>query len=371
MITWQKKYRLQAETEPSAEIAAKAEEALTHPLRHITDVRAPLSEGGVHDYYSNGDYWWPDPAKPDGLPYIRRDGETNPENFDAHRHILRQMRSDVCALALGYRQTRREEYARRAVRILREFFLEPDTRMNPSLTYAQAIPGICPGRGIGIIDTVHIAELPFAIEALKDSPAMEEGVYRGLRDWFAQYLGWMLTSQNGIEEAVTDNNHAVCFFVQASAFALFTDNLPIVEMCRSRFKTHLMAQMAADGGFPRELARTKPYNYSIFVLDNMVTLCQLLSSPDDDLWEFRNEKGLSIQNGIDFLLPYLKDKSAWPYPKDVMYFEDFPVRSSFMLFAGCRFGREELLELYRTLPNPFAPDEVSRNNAIQHPLLLL
>lgn len=371
MLTWEKKYQLQPKKDTPRQTIAKAEEALAHPIQHITDVQSPLSEGGPHDYYSNGDYWWPDPEKPDGLPYIRRDGETNPGNFDTHRHILRQMRSDVCALAAGYRQNQKEEYAQQAVKILKEFFILPVTRMNPSLTYAQAIPGICPGRGIGIIDTLHIAELPFAIEALKDSPAMESSIYQGLKDWFAQYLGWMLTSQNGIEEASADNNHSVCFFVQAAAFALFTDNLPIVEMCRNRYKTYLLAQMAPDGSFPRELGRTKPYSYSIFVLDNMIALCQMLSSPEDDLWIYQNEKGLSIKNGIDFLLPYLKDKGSWPYPKDVMYFDDFPVSSSFMLFAGCRFGQKDLLELYQALPSPLVPDEVNRNNAIQSPQLLL
>jgi len=371
MLTWEKKYQIQPERETPEQSAAKAEEALNHPVRHITDIRAPLSEGGEHDYYSNGDYWWPDPEKPDGLPYIRRDGETNPDNFDTHRHIMRQMRNDVCALALGYQKTQKEEYAQRAVRILKEFFLDAETRMNPSLTYAQAIPGICPGRGIGIIDTIHIAELPFAIEALKDSPAMENSIYQGLKEWFANYLGWMLTSQNGIEEASATNNHSVCFFVQAAAFALFTDNLPVVEMCRHRFKEHLLAQMAADGSFPRELGRTKPYNYSIFVLDNMITLCQLISSPEDDLWTFQNEKGLSIKDGINFLLPYLKDKGSWPYARDVAHFDDFPVRSSFMAFAGCKYGLEDLLELYRTLPNPLTPDEVNRNNAVQYQELLL
>lgn len=373
MLTWKKNFQTQtppAEESPSL-VAVRAEEALSHPIRCITDERAPLSGGGPHDYYSNGDYWWPNPQTKDGLPYIQRDGETNPGNFDVHRHILRQMRSDVCSLALGYRLDKEERYAQRAVKLLTAFFLDPETRMNPSLTYAQAIPGICPGRGIGIIDTLHLAELPFAIETLQDSPAMDSSTYQGLKDWFAQYLGWMLTSRNGIEEASATNNHSVCFFVQAAAFALFTDNLPVVEMCRHRFQTHLMAQMDSNGGFPRELARTKPYNYSIFVLDNMVTLCQILSSPEDDLWEFRNEKGLSIQDGINFLLPYLQDKSAWPYAKDVMHFDAFPVRSSFLLFAGCRLGREELLRLYRSLPDPFSPDEVSRNNAIQYPQLLL
>ncbi len=371
MLTWKKQYQIQPEAESIDLVINRAEEALKHPIRHITDIQAALSEGGSHDYYSNADYFWPDPQKPDGKPYINRDGETNPENFDEHRHILRQMRADVCSLALGYQQTRKEEYARRAVQTLWEFFLQPETKINPSLTYSQAIPGTAPGRCYGIIDTLHLAEVPFAIEALKDSPSMESRIYQGLKEWFTQYLGWLLTSRNGIEEASTTNNHSVCFFVQAAAFAVFTDNLPIVEMCRSRYKTHLLAQMAEDGSFPRELKRTKPYGYSIFVLDNMITLCQILSSPEEDLWSFKNELGVSVQDGLAFLLPYLKNKAAWPYPRDVMYFDDYPVRASFMLFAGCQYGWDDLLKLYHTLLPPFTPDEVSRNNGIQYPQLLL
>lgn len=371
MLTLEKSYQIQPPSAPNAQTAFEAERALAHPIRHITDICAPLSEGGPHDFYSNADYFWPDPSKPDGLPYMNRDGETNPGNFDEHRHIMRQMRRDVCALAQGYQQDKKDAYAQRAVQILQEFFLLPETRMNPRLTYAQAIPGRCPGRNFGIIDTIHIAELPFAIEALKDSPAMEKNVYQGLKDWFTQYLGWLLTSKNGIEEAVTTNNHAICYFVQVAAFALFTDNLPIIEMCRNRYKTHLLPQMAPKGSFPRELGRTKPYNYSIFALDNIATLCQMLSSPEDDLWIYQTEKGVTIKNGIDFLLPYLQNKSLWPYPKDIMHFEDFPVKSSFMLFAGYRFGMDSLLELYDTLPSPLVSDEASRNNAIQYPKLLL
>ena len=154
-------------------------------------------------------------------------------------------------------------------------------------------------------------------------------------------------------------------------YVIFTDNLPIVEMCRNRFKAHLLPQMAPDGSFPRELSRTKPYNYSIFALDNMATLCQMLSSPEDDLWFYQTEKGVTMKKGVDFLLPYLQDKGTWPYPPDVMHFEDFPVKSSFMLFAGYRFGMESLLELYSALPGPLVSDEASRNNAIQFPQLML
>lgn len=373
MITSKKNYQIDPARLPveRERLLRQAEQAMERPIPHITDTVAPLSEGTIHDFYSNGDYWWPDPTKPDGLPYIQRDGETNPENFIAHRLAMRQMRTDVVSLSIAYSLSGDERYAQHGVKMLREFFLDEQTKMNPHLNYAQALPGICPGRGIGIIDTLHLVEVPYAIERLKSSPAMTQQCYLGLKDWFAKYLGWMLTSVNGMQEMNASNNHGVCFFVQAAAFSLFTDNVLIAGFCREHYKKVLLKQMDSDGSFPRELARTKPYNYSIFVVDNMVTLCQLLSTPEDDLWSYQDENGSCISKGLDFITPYLLDKNSWPFRKDVMYFDDFPARSSFMVFAGCTLGRPELLELYQRLPYPFTPEEVSRNNAIQEPIAML
>jgi len=369
MIQYCKQYQIIPEWEDREWVIAKGEAALQRAAFHITDARAPLSEGGIHDYYSNGDYWWPNPDTPDGLPYIQRDGESNPGNFNEHRKALRGMRTDVVFLTASCMLTGQERFALRAVECLQEFFLAEETRMNPHLNYAQALPGICAGRGIGVIDTLHLADVVFAIHQLNSLGQMEERIYRRLQDWFAQYLGWMLTSRNGMAEMNTTNNHSVCFFVQAAAFALFTENERIGEFCRQAYKNVLLKQMAADGSFPRELGRTKPYNYSIFVLDNMVSLCQMLSTPEDDLWNYSLPDGRCIQKGLSFLVPYVLDKSAWPYPPDVMHFEAFPARTSFMMFAGCRLGMAELLAFYRSLPVESMDEEARRNIAVRLPYL--
>ena len=346
-------------------ILKKAYSILTKPIPHITDVFAFQSPGTIHDYYSNGDYWWPNPDTADGLPYIRRDGETNPGNFNDHRLLLKQMRTNLVFLAEGYRLTGDETLAARAVMTLQEFFLDSETYMTPALSYAQAIPGVCDGRGIGIIDTLHLIDVPFAIEVLKDSPHMPPWIYQSLKQWFVRYLGWLLTDPNGVEEMTQKNNHSVTYFVQAAVFALFTDNPRIVEFCRESYKKYLLPQMEADGSFPLELARTKPYNYSTFVLDNMVTLCYLLSTPENNLWNYTLPNGADIQKGIDFLTPYLLDKSTWPYAKDVMHFDAFPVRMSFMLFAGNLLKRPELVQLYESLPFETADEEARRNAAVR------
>lgn len=371
MLRFMKNYRIFPGADKDERLIEMAETVLTQPIPHLTDAVSARSEGGSHDYYSEGDYWWPDPGTPDGLPYVRRDGETNPDNFDEHRLSLRRMRDDVAATAAAYRQTGEERYASHAVTILKEFFLDEDTCMNPHLDYAQAIAGVCPGRGIGLIDTIHLADIPFAIEALRESLLMTEAVYSDLKTWFSKYLGWMLTSPNGIEEMNTDNNHCVCYFMQAAVFAMFTDNEQIADFCRIQFKQRLLPQMAEDGSFPLELARTKPYNYSAFILDNLITICHVLSKPGDDLWEYHTEDGRNIRKALEFMTPYVLDKSSWPYPPDIMHFDAFPVRYSFLLFAGYTLGIPEYIDFYHCLPYESADEEARRNLAVRQPVLWL
>lgn len=369
MIEYEKTYRIAPRWREEGWIIEKAQEALRAPVLHITDMRSERSAGGIHDYYSNGDYWWPNPDTLNGLPYVHRDGQTNPDNFNGHRIILRQMRTNVVFLTSAYVLTKDERYARRAVDHLKEFFLDEETCMAPHLNYAQAIPGICRGRGIGVIDTLHLIDVVFSIRHLKTSPAMTKEIESGLKRWFSAYLGWMLTSENGIQEMNKDNNHGVCFFAQAAAFARFTDNERIAQFCRDYYKTGLLKQQAKDGSFPRETGRTKPYNYSIFVVDNLANICQILSSPQDDLWEYEDSEGRGIKKALDFILPYLYEKETWPYPPDVMHFAAFPARAGFMLFAGCVLGNERLLDFYESLPRESNDEEARRNIASRQPML--
>lgn len=287
-----------------------------HPLT-ITSFPAKLSEGGRNDFYSNGDYWWPDPTKPNGLPYLRRDGQTNPENFGAHRNALNTFRDQVAALAAAYRLTHEEKYAAHAVRFLDTFLLDPSTRMNPHLKFAQAIPGRNPGRGIGIIDTLHLIEIPKAIAALRGSRALTVERAAGLRRWFSDYKDWMLASDNGKEEANEKNNHAVAFWLQVAVFAEFTGDPAALRECQARFTQKFIGmQMALDGGFPLELARTKPYAYSLFQLDNLSTLGWVLSTDGGtNYWHYTLPDGRGLAKGAEFMTPYVQDKSRWTRPR--------------------------------------------------------
>jgi hypothetical protein len=349
-----------------------AQNALAVEPVTITQYRAKLSEGGPNDFYSNGDYWWPDPTKTNGLPYIRRDGETNPANFVAHRHCLMQLRDAVAALGAAYKITAEDRYAARAAQLLRVFFLDPGTRLNPNLQYAQAIPGVSPGRGTGIIDTLHLIEVPRAIEAMQNAPGLPPDELAGLKQWFRDYTTWMTTCKNGRDEAAAGNNHAVAFWLQVAVFAQFTGDEAQLAECRRRFKELFVPkQMDVNGGFPAELARTKPYGYSIFQLDNLATLCQTLSTTNDNLWYFTLPDGRGIRKAVAFLFPYLADKSTWPHPPDVMAWDGWPARQPSLLFAGRALGEQKYLDLWARLPADPANEEVRRNIAITQPVLWL
>ena len=336
----------------------------------ITKFPAKFSEGGPNDYYSNGDYWWPNPAKTNGLPYIQRDGQTNPENFNQHRLALRQLRDAVAALGAAYQITGEDRYATQAAELLRVFFLDPATRMNPHLKYSQAVPGVASGRGIGIIDTLHLIEVPMAIDAMQKSAAFPVETVAGMKQWFRDYTEWMITSKNGQKESTEKNNHSVAFWLQVAVFAKFTGDEARLAECRRQFKEVFVPnQMAADGGFPLELKRTKPYAYSIFQLDNMTTLCQVLSTASDNLWNFQLSDGRSIRKAEAYLYPFLADKSKWPLKPDVMAWDGWPRRQASLLFAGLAFGEQKYLDLWQKLPPDPTDEEIQRNIAITQPIL--
>jgi len=335
----------------------------------ITSSRSPRSAGGLHDFFSEGDYWWPDPKNPDG-PYVQRDGMTNPENFVEHRRALMRFSVQVPALTAAWLITGKSEYSDKAAEHIRAWFIDEDTRMNPNLQYAQAIKGISTGRGIGIIDTVHLVEIAKSVEVLENSKSLSASDLATVRRWFTDYLQWMTTSKNGLDERDAKNNHGTCWVMQVAAFAHLTGNNELQEYCRNRFRTVIIPnQIAEDGSFPLELRRTKPYGYSLFNLEAMTTIAQILSKPNDDLWQFKTPDGRGIGLAMQYMYPFIRDKKHWPYPADVMYFEQWPMRQSSLLFAGIALKREEYIDTWNTLPADSNVEEVVRNFFIRQPML--
>jgi hypothetical protein len=200
-----------------ARVLKAANQYLSENPITITASSSPRSVGGLHDFFSEADYWWPDPKDPNG-PYIQRDGLSNPDNFVEHRHALMRLSVQVPALVAAWKLTKDKRYAVHAAEHLRAWFIDERTRMNPNLQYAQAIHGITTGRGTGIIDTIHLVEVARAIEVMEPSRALSEPELKSIKQWFADYLQWMTTSKNGIQERDAKNNHTTCWVMQVAAF---------------------------------------------------------------------------------------------------------------------------------------------------------
>jgi hypothetical protein len=345
-------------------LKAAAEYLTAKPIT-VTASSSPRSTGGKHDFFSEGDYWWPDPKDPDG-PYIQRDGMSNPDNFVDHRRAMIRLSLIVPALAAAYKLTRDGKYSGAAATHLRAWFVDPETSMNPDLEHAQAIHGRFTGRGTGIIDTLHLVEVARAAGQLDLAPADLDGV----KKWFAAYVNWMTTSRNGIDERNAKNNHGTCWATQVAAFSALTGETRWTDYCRDRYKTVFIPnQEAPDGSFPEELRRTKPYGYSLFNLDAMSILVQTLATKEDNLWKWQLPDGRGMARAVAWMFPYIADKNKWPKPPDVMYFDQWPVRQPSLLFAGLALDKPEYLALWRKLDPDPKVEEVLRNWPVRQPLL--
>jgi hypothetical protein len=283
------------------------------PFSVVDKERLPPS-GDAHDYLSEGPYWWPDPEAADGLPWVRRDGEINPEHEAHDKRALAAMASAVNTLAAGYFFSDVEDLASRAGLLLRTWFLEPATRMNPHLRYGQGIPGRCEGRGIGIIDTLGLAFLLDSVGLLGASPSWTDDDEQGLRVWMAEYLTWLRSSEHGRDEAQATNNHGTWYDVQVLALALFTDDAATAEEVAGGAAARLERQLEADGSQPHELQRTRSLSYSVMNLSGWFDLADLCRHAGVDLWSHEGAGGRSLRGALDWLVTHGLE-SEWIRPQ--------------------------------------------------------
>jgi hypothetical protein len=349
----------------------EAQWAMQQEPMTVTATTCPRSAGTKHDFYSEGDYWWPDSTNLNG-PYIQRDGMTNPENFVAHRLAMIRFSRIVGSLTSAYKITSDQKYVKQAIRHIYAWFVDPDTRMNPSLLYAQAIQGRVTGRGIGIIDTIHLMEVAQAIRVIERNEAADKQTVAEAKKWFDEYINWLTTHLYGKDEMNAKNNHGTCWVMQVSAFAKLTGNQKTIEFCKERYKNVLLPdQMAHDGSFPLELKRTKPYGYSLFNLDAMAMICQILSNQHENLWKYQTADGKSVEKGISYLFPFVKDKGKWPLKPDVMYWNDWPVAHPFLIFGANALEQNAWFSTWAKLDHAPKVEEVVRNLPIRNPLIWL
>lgn len=309
-------------------ILQDADKALKNgPYSVVFKEKIPPS-GDKHDYMSVGPYWWPDSTKKDGLPYIRKDGQVNPERFsirDAEYHNA--LCRDVYLLSIAWYYTGKQDYAAHAARLLRAWFIDPATRMNPNLNFGQSIPGITQGRGIGLIDTRALAKLLDGVSLLKGSRALNAGESAAIRQWYASFLQWMRTSPIGMDEADEHNNHGTWYDVQTVSISLFLgDTAQATKILREQTIPRIESQLKEDGSQPHELARTLSWNYSQMNLKGFFELARLAENVQLNLWTMETRGGKSLKKAFSWMLAHADPAASWPYqqikPRDIKGFTE-------------------------------------------------
>ena len=285
-----------------------AEKAETETIPVLTDKTVMPPSRDKRDYVSMAIYYWPDMNQPEGRPYVQDDGHINPERDDTARYDnkrLQTMVGELRSLARGYAVSGREDFADRAMMILDTWFIDAQTRMNPNLEYAQIVPGYINGRKSGIIDTVALIEVLDDIQMLQSSAAYTDARREALRSWFGDYATWLQTSQNGIKEGLSKNNHGVWYDAQLAAFSHFAgdDNTAKAVLQAVPLK-RMESQIASDGSLPLELARTRPMNYSLYTLRAYLTLARLGEELGVNLYDAKTKNGAGLKTAIDYILPY-------------------------------------------------------------------
>jgi beta-glucosidase len=295
-------------------LEAAANRALSVAPMSVMDKEVTPPSGDKHDYMSQAPYWWPDPSKPDGRPYIRRDGRRNPEiDRITDRENLERLTDTVSTLALAFHFTGREQYAQHAARLVRVWFLNAATRMNPNLKFGQGIPGIAEGRAAGIIETRFLPTIIDGVTLLQGSSAWTGSDEEALKGWMRDYLKWLLESPLGRDEARRGNNQETWYDVQVVSLALYTGQPEVGRTNFEQAKADIREEFEPDGSQPRELARTRAWDYSTFNLTAFTQLAALGNRVNVDLWHYRTADGRSLRQGLDFLVPFATGEKRFPY----------------------------------------------------------
>lgn len=324
-------------------IVNKADGLLSARAESVMDKTLIPPGGSKHDYMSLAPYFWPDPSQPNGIPYLRKDGERNPDVKKITDATYLNHLADRCKLlSLAYYFTGDEKYALKASQLLAIWFLAPDTKMNPNLNYAQAIRGVNDGRGIGIIESRCLVELADWIGLLEGSKSFTANEAVEIKRWYKQYLNWMLASKNGKDEQLSKNNHGTIYDMQVASFALFTGDQVLAQKVLTESLKRITVQIEPDGKQPLELERTRAYSYSTMNLDGWFNLALLGDHAGVDIWGYKTADGRNIREALNWVIPYVLEGKKGDYQqissdnKDELY--------KLLLLAGHKYQDKAYLE---------------------------
>lgn len=295
-----------------------ADNALKQPLLSVTDKGLTPPSGSKHDYLSLSAYWWPDSRQPNGLPWVKRDGRVNPasKNEQSDGVRLAKFTTSVQTLTLAWYFSDDRRYADKAIALIRHWFINPATRMNPNLKYAQGVPGIADGRHTGVLDGRYFAtRIIDSLIVLRQAPDWHSEDEQQMQQWMKDYLQWLLTSREGRGEAAAKNNHGSWYSAQVAGIAWYVQRPDVIRQMLQQAQRRMADQLTTDGRQPLELARTRSFHYSWFNLQALTALATVASqSGAGDLWHYQTPQGAGLLTALDFMAPWSDSGKHWPYP---------------------------------------------------------
>jgi Alginate lyase len=293
-----------------------ADRLLEYAPVSVMQKNAVPPSGDKHDYMSIAPYFWPDSSKPNGLPYINKDGVVNPEVRQyTDKTNLPVVCNNIYLLSLAWYFSNDEKYARHASKLAEVWFLDTATRMNPNLNYGQAVKGVTEGRAEGLIDSRFFIWAIDGIRLLQTSRYWTARDQVSMKQWFSDFLGWMETSRIAQKEMNSKNNHGVWYDAQSLAMALFADSVELAGRIVLRAAGRLDRQMDTTGLFPLELTRTTSLHYSVFILNAFIIVAELSEQTSVNLWTVEAPSGKSLDKAFQAILPFITRQKTWPWPQ--------------------------------------------------------
>lgn len=335
--------------DPVRRLREQAEKRAREGPWSVTTDRPPDLQLDVHDYYSEAPFWWPDPEHPGG-PYVRKEGQVNPNRFTANRVSLKAMCDNVFTLGTAAYLLDEPRYAQRAARVIHVWFVSARTRMNPDLEFAQAVRGVNQGRALGLLDGRDFIRAIQGMEFLAQTGSWDVREQAAVRKWFEEYLRWLTHSRSGDEEKQAGNNQASWWAAQTAAVASFVESRPDELMAFDFYRNHIFPrQIWPNGSAPGEEARNRSLSYSAFNVEAYAVICRVAQVEHVNLWDMRAKNGATLASVIDYLGPFLSEPKKWAkeqvseFSNDGLYF---------LAFAGMGLQKPAYVALYRKLERP-------------------
>ena len=318
-------------------LISDADKALRFGPVSVMEKNTIPPSGNKHDYMSLAPYHWPDPTKSDGLPYMRKDGQTNPEvKLYKDKDYLPELCGQVYKLALAHYYSGDKKYVNHAVKLIKVWFLDSATKMNPNMNFGQAIKGENTGRGAGLIDARHFIKVIDAIGLMHSEGVFPKQDLKMMQTWFLDFLYWMQTSKNGQDEMNAKNNHGVWYDALRLSISLFNDQKGVAQNIITNAQDRLSSQMDKNDRFPLEMARTTSLHYSVFVIDAYLKIAKMAECTDIDFWNYQGKSNHSLKAAVDEMAPYLLQEKKWDGPQIKPF--DFGEGIGILLAANRKFS---------------------------------